>query len=186
MLKKLASQTPALIVYQKHQGATLTPAGEAIALEVIRHHRLIELFLIKVLDFSWDTVHEEADRLEHDLSDALEERIAALLDHPHLDPHGAPIPNESLVIESRPGVALSTLRPGQSAVIQAVADENPELLRYLGQHALMPKTKITIIDFSPIDQNLTVQVETQKKPVVLGPSITQQVLVEPGKIIEDL
>jgi DtxR family Mn-dependent transcriptional regulator len=178
MLKKLASQDPPLIVYQKHQGATLTPLGKSIALEVIRHHRLIELFLMKALDFSWDAVHEEADRLEHDLSDALEQKIAAFLDHPSQDPHGAPIPNEALVIEGNPWVALKTLQPGQRAVVQAVSDENPELLRYLAQHGVTPKTGIAILAFSPLDQNLTIQVDGQPEPVVFGPSITCHVFVE--------
>lgn len=178
MLKKLAAQDPPLIVYHKHQGATLTPEGEAVALEVIRHHRLIELFLMKVLGFSWDAVHEEADRLEHVLSDSLEQSIAALLDNPSHDPHGAPIPSETLVMENIHLAALSSLRSGQKAIIQSVPDENPELLRYLAQHSITPNSEITVLDFSPFDRNLTLQTTAQAQPVILGVSITQDIWVE--------
>ncbi len=178
MLKKLAAQDPPLIIYHKHQGATLTPEGEAVALEVIRHHRLIELFLMKVLGFSWDAVHEEADRLEHVLSDNLEQSIAALLDHPSHDPHGAPIPSETLVMENIHLAALSSLRSGQKAIIQSVPDENPELLRYLAQHSITPNSEVTVLDFSPFDRNLTLQTSAEAQPVILGLSITQDIWVE--------
>ncbi len=178
MLKKLAGQEPPLVFYKKHRGAVLTPEGRAVALEIIRHHRLLELFLMKVLGFGWDEVHEEADRLEHVLSDALEERIAALLGNPELDPHGAQIPSEKLEMQTLPFVSLSSLKVGQKAIIRSVPDDNPDLLRYLSKHSLTPRQEIIVVDSSPVDQNFTFQVTADKKKTVLGKPVARNIYVE--------
>ena len=107
MMQKLASTKPALVEYHKHQGVTLTAAGKRAALEVIRHHRLIEAWLVQALGYSWDEVHEEAEKLEHALSEDLERRIAAAMGQPDRDPHGEPIPSVDLVMPKDPGIALA-------------------------------------------------------------------------------
>ncbi|MBV5331146.1 metal-dependent transcriptional regulator, partial [bacterium] len=129
MIQKLASEKPALVTYQKHQGATLTPAGKRAALEVIRHHRLLETWLAQTLGYSWDEVHEEAERLEHVISEDLEQRIAAALGHPTRDPHGELIPSEDLTMPDDDSTPLAALRPNQTATILWVNAHDPNLLR---------------------------------------------------------
>jgi DtxR family Mn-dependent transcriptional regulator len=178
MFKKLAKQEPPLILYTRHRGAVLTPEGRKVALEMIRHHRLIELFLMKVLGFGWDEVHEEADRLEHVLSDAMEERIAVLLGNPTLDPHGAQIPDESLAMELLPIVRLGSLKIGQKAVIRSVPDNDPELLRNLARQSLTPREEITVVDRSPVERSLTLRIASGKKKAVLGQAAAGKIYVE--------
>ncbi len=137
MLKRLADLH--LVYYEKHRGVTLTPAGEKIALEVIRHHRLIELYLIEALGFTWDEVHEQADILEHVISEKLEERIAAALGYPQFDPHGAPIPSKSGAVAQINHYPLTELPVGVAGRISRIADDsNSDLLRYLAEHGLRP------------------------------------------------
>ena len=115
MVQKLASARPALVEYKKHQGVTLTREGKKAALEVIRHHRLLEAWLVQTLGYSWDEVHEEAERLEHVISEEFERRIAAALGHPLRDPHGELIPTADLKMPLDDSTPLSTLRPKQKA-----------------------------------------------------------------------
>lgn len=178
MLQKLASGEPPLVRYQKHQGATLTPEGEKAALEVIRHHRLLEAYLVHALGYAWDEVHEEACRLEHVISDHFETRIAAALGNPTRDPHGAPIPSASLVMPIEHSCPLAALRPGETAVIQRVADSDPALLRHLGEIGLVPGARVAARAYSEFDGNLTLQVEGRRAKVVVGMLITSQVFVE--------
>lgn len=178
MVQKLAETDPPLLEYQKHRGVTLTEHGRRVALQTIRHHRLIEMFLHQILGFPWDEVHEEADRLEHVISENMEERIAQVLGDPTHDPHGDPIPTRDLEIPPSTNVRLSELRSGQRAVVQRVRDSDPALLRYLQELGIQPDTKIHVRDYSPFDENLTLQLETQPDPVVLGPRVTHQVYVE--------
>ncbi len=137
MIQRLAKLN--LVDYEKHYGVTLTPAGEQIALEVLRHHRLIELYLMEALGFSWDEVHEQADILEHVISEKLEERIAAALNHPTLDPHGDPIPalDGSMVsVEGRP---LAGVEAGRTVRVSRVMDDaNSDMLRFLADIGLVP------------------------------------------------
>lgn len=178
MIQKLSSTEPPLLDYRKHRGVKLTPEGEKVALEVIRHHRLLEVFLHQTLDYSWDEVHEEADRLEHVISEEMEERIAASLGDPKLDPHGDPIPTRDLHLPKSSAVTLSQLRPPQIARVKRVRDSDPELLRYLSQMGIEPEAVVNVLDYSPFDNNLSVQVEEDSKQVVLGPRVTNQVFVE--------
>ena len=122
MIKKLAATDPPLVEYQRHRGVQLTPDGEKIALEILRHHRLLELYLHQILGFSWDKVHEEADRLEHVISEEFEERIAAVLGDPQHDPHGDPIPTQELSLPPSSSLPLSRLQPGDRAKIQRVRE----------------------------------------------------------------
>ena len=178
MLQKLAATQPPLVEYRKHRGVLLTADGERVALEIVRHHRLIEMFLHQALGFSWDEVHEEADRLEHVISEELEERIAASLGDPHHDPHGDPIPTRDLRLPSSTTLTLAHLRPPQQATIQRVRDADPELLRYLSELGLIPEVRLTVLGYSPFDNNLRLQVEGQDTSIVLGDKITKQVFVE--------
>src|SRR5919106_4413037 len=128
MVQKLASAKPALVEYQKHQGVRLTREGKRAALEVIRHHRLLEAWLVQTLGYSWDEVHEEAEHLEHVISEDFERRIAAAMGHPIRDPHGEPIPTADLKMPLDDSTPLSSLRPGQIAAIQRVKASDAELL----------------------------------------------------------
>jgi DtxR family Mn-dependent transcriptional regulator len=178
MIQKLALTQPPLVEYRKHRGAVLTEYGERIALEIIRHHRLLEMFLHQTLGFRWDEVHAEADRLEHVISEQLEERISASLGDPEHDPHGDPIPTRDLRLPEANFLPLSQMRPGQRVIVQRVRDADPELLRYLSEQGITPEARLSVLDFSPFDGNLRIQVAGWGEPRVLGPSVTNQVFVE--------
>ncbi len=177
MLKKMASDEPPLLVYHKHHGVKLTAEGEKAALKVIRHHRLLELFLQRSLGYSWDEVHNEADRLEHVISEEFEERIAQILGNPRHDPHGEPIPSRDLQLPRQSSTRLSELRPGQKAIVERVNASSADLLRYLGEIGLVPEVQVTALGYSPVDENLRLLITGQDNPVVLGPKITDQVFV---------
>ena len=176
MIQKLASSKPALVEYQKHQGVTLTREGKKAALEVIRHHRLLEAWLVQTLGYSWDEVHEEAERLEHVISEDFERRIAAAMGNPLRDPHGELIPTADLKMPFDDSTPLSALRPGQTATIQRVKASDTELLRYLEELGLVPGARIEVKEHSPFDHNLTIKVG--RKTVVLGLNITNKIFVE--------
>jgi DtxR family transcriptional regulator, Mn-dependent transcriptional regulator len=178
MLQKLASAKPSLVIYKKHQGVTLTKAGERAALEVIRHHRLLEAYLVNALGYSWDEVHDEACRLEHVISEDFETRIAQALGNPSRDPHGDLIPTEDLTMPAEETRPLASLRTNESATIKRVSDKDPALLRYLEEIGVVPEVKVTVKNFSEFDGNLTLQVEGQRSKVVLGTTITNQIFVE--------
>ncbi|MBN2116610.1 MAG: metal-dependent transcriptional regulator [Anaerolineales bacterium] len=175
MVQKLASAKPALVEYQKHQGVTLTREGRKAALEVIRHHRLLEAWLVQTLGYSWDEVHAEAERLEHVISEDFERRIAAAMGNPARDPHGELIPTADLKMPSDDSTPLSALRPGQTATIKRVKASDTELLRYLDGLGLVPGAQIEVTDYSPFDHNLTIKVG--RKSFVVGLSITSKVFV---------
>ncbi|GAB4398909.1 MAG: metal-dependent transcriptional regulator [Anaerolineales bacterium] len=176
MIQKLAAEKPALVEYQKHQGVTLTTAGRRAALEVIRHHRLLEAWLVQTLGYSWDEVHEEAERLEHVISEDFERRIAAALGNPTRDPHGELIPTADLKMPTDDTMPLSSLRPNQSATIQRVVAADPNLLRHLDSLGLTPGIQIEVTEYSAFDNNLTIKVG--RKVNVLGLNITTKIFVE--------
>ena len=178
MIQKLAETEPPLLDYRKHRGVQLTPEGERVALEIIRHHRLLEMFLHETLGYSWDEVHEEADRLEHVISEEMEERIAISLGNPQHDPHGDPIPSRDLQMPQSSDITLSQLRPPQKAQVKRVSDSDPDLLRYLSERGIEPAVNLEILDYSAFDNNLQVKVSGNKEPVVLGSMVTSQVFVE--------
>lgn len=177
MVQKMASAEPPLVEYQKHQGVTLTPEGEHAALEVLRHHRLLESWLVQSLGYTWDEVHEEACKLEHVISEDFEARIAAALGHPTRDPHGDPIPNENLVMPEENLTPLSALRAPQRATVKRVIGEKPAFLRHLNELGLVPGAQIKIQSYSRFDNNLTVSINKQPS-VVLGLAITSKIFVE--------
>ena len=176
MVQKLASSKPALVEYQKHQGVTLTKAGKRAALEVIRHHRLLEAWLVQTLGYSWDEVHEEAERLEHVISEDFERRIAAAMGHPVRDPHGELIPTADLTMPLDESTPLSALRPNQKTTIQRVIASDADLLRYLEDLGLVPGTEVEVLEYSPFDHNLTIKIG--RKSRVLGLNITSKIFVE--------
>jgi DtxR family Mn-dependent transcriptional regulator len=149
MVKKLGGL--GLVSHVPYKGVELTDAGERLALEVIRHHRLLELYLAESLDVPWDRVHAEAEVLEHVLSEELEELISAKLGHPTVDPHGDPIPSAELTIEERPTEALADLEPGARATFVRISDSDPEMLRYLADRGIAPGDGLEVIDKQPFD-----------------------------------
>src|SRR5579871_1115683 len=144
MLQKLAAQKPALVVYEKHRGVRLTAAGKRRAWELVRHHRLLELFLHDVLRYSWDEVHEEAERLEHFISERFEDRVAAILGDPEIDPHGHVIPQKDEAGSYRKEVPLSRWPLGTPATISSVSDRSPAALRELERIGLVPGTVLAV------------------------------------------
>jgi DtxR family Mn-dependent transcriptional regulator len=156
MLKKLA--TLGLVKHERYRGATLTPKGERVALEVIRHHRLLEQYLSQTLGLPIDALHDEADRLEHALSEELEAHIDRTLGYPTRDPHGDPIPGPDLKLVLTDATPLSTLEPGTKAVVSRVPDGDGELLRYLDSLKLTPGNRVEVRDSAPFEGPLTVRV----------------------------
>jgi DtxR family Mn-dependent transcriptional regulator len=178
MLQRLASYAPPLVDYKKHQGARLTPAGERAALEVIRHHRLLETYLVNALGYRWDQVHEEACQLEHVISEDFEARIDEALGYPLRDPHGDLIPSPALTMPSDNSRPLSDLRPGEALTVKRISGADPALLRHLLAIGIVPEARVIVEAYSEFDGNLTLQVEGQMNQVVLGTSISSRVFVE--------
>ena len=176
MVKKLDAMK--LLKHEPYHGVLLTKAGEKIALEVIRHHRLVESYLTEALGVPWDKVHEEADKWEHVLSEEMEDRISAMLGDPTTDPHGAPIPARDGSLPETSLRRLSDLEPGERAVVAEVSDHDPELLRYLGEMGLFPQTKLRLISAAPFQGPLTIEIGGREQAV--GREVAGQVLVESG------
>jgi DtxR family transcriptional regulator, Mn-dependent transcriptional regulator len=149
MCKKLGEL--GLVTHVPYKGVELTNDGERVALEVIRHHRLLELYLAESLDVPWDRVHAEAEVLEHVLSEELEARIADKLGNPTIDPHGDPIPSADLEIEVRATDSLADLEPGAHATFVRISDSDPEMLRYLADRGIAPGEAFEVIDKQPFD-----------------------------------
>jgi len=175
MVKRLHAMR--LVRYIRYRGVVLTAAGKRMALEVIRHHRLLELYLVEALGLPWDQVHAEADRLEHVISEELEERIAERLGHPMADPHGDPIPTKAGQVKEPPGFPLSELSPGTAAVIQRVADQDPAKLRYLATLGLFPQVRVTLLEKAPFGGPMSLEVGQTR--CILGGELARQILVVP-------
>ena len=147
MVKRLAEL--GLVEHEPYRGVLLTGDGRRVALEVIRHHRLLELYLVQSLGVPWDRVHEEAEVLEHVLSEELEELIAAKLGNPTHDPHGDPIPTRDLTIEEEPTQSLQSLEAGATGRFTRVSDSDPEMLRFLADRGISPGDSFEVIDKQP-------------------------------------
>ncbi|MFQ5854346.1 MAG: metal-dependent transcriptional regulator [Anaerolineae bacterium] len=173
MVKRLADMN--LLAHEPYRGVALTEAGKKMALETIRHHRLLELYLAEALDVPWDKVHAEAERLEHVLSDDLELAIADALGDPLTDPHGAPIPTLQGELDETDHTPLSEVEAGQTVVIRQVSDEDAAKLRYLGSLGLFPNTSIEILDVAPFEGPLTVRVGDEER--VVGRELAREVYV---------
>lgn len=180
MLQKLAEGRPKLVNYERHHGVSLTPGGRKIALEVIRHHRLLELYLAEALGYGWDQVDAEAEKLEHVISEEFEDKICALLGDPALDPHGDPIPGKDGSVAELSRLSLSDVNAGQTARVTRVRDNDPALLRYLAELGIVLDATLTIAEKSPFDGPLHVRVGTRPDAPAhaLGKQVTDQIYVE--------
>jgi DtxR family Mn-dependent transcriptional regulator len=179
MLQKLAAQQPPLVKYEKHHGVRLTAAGKLRALEVIRHHRLLERFLHDVLEYSWDEVHDEAERLEHFISERLEDRIAAKLGDPETDPHGHLIPERNGALPAREEVLLSKWACGVPAVISSVSDRDAASLREMTRLGLKPGVAITV-EAGTRNASLRVRIGEQSDSVRLSQALATGIWVIAG------
>jgi DtxR family Mn-dependent transcriptional regulator len=174
MVKRLGEL--GLAEHRPYHGVSLTEQGRRVALEVIRHHRLLELYLVESLGVPWDRVHEEAEVLEHVLSEELEELIATKLGDPTHDPHGDPIPTRDLRIEEGPTASLQTLSPGENATFTRVSDSDPEMLRFLAERGIAPGDELEVIDKQPFDGPLFVRFGDDVH--VLGGTLARAMRVE--------
>lgn len=174
MIKRLADQ--GLVEHMPYYGARLTTAGERQAVSLIRRHRILEMFLVQVLGYTWDRVHEEAERLEHAVSDELIDRMAQVLGSPTVDPHGAPIPASGKAFVDRQYPTLDKLDVGCSAVLRRVRDEDPAALRYLAELNMTPGAEVTVTDRGPFNGPLYIRVGDKQH--VVSPELAQSVQVE--------
>ena len=156
MLKKLAELN--LVEYERYQGVMLTKAGQKIALSVVRHHRLIELYLTEAMGFSWDRVHAEADRLEHAISEEFVDKVSELLGNPQRDPHGSPIPSKDGEVAIASHLALSDVAIGRTVQVERVTDENPALLRTIAELGLLPRVMLRVIGQDAIANTVIINV----------------------------
>jgi DtxR family Mn-dependent transcriptional regulator len=155
MVKKLHGL--GLVEHLPYHGVELTPAGRRVALEVLRHHRLLELYLAQSLGVPWDRVHDEAEVLEHHISEELEELIAKALGNPTHDPHGDPIPTRDLEMVEEPCCTLDSLEPGQAGRFTRISDHDPEMLRYLAERGIAPGDDFEVVDKQPFGGPLFVR-----------------------------
>ena len=176
MIKRLSQM--GLVEYESYRGVTLTEAGCKIALEIIRHHRLLELYLKEVMGYSWGNMHDEAERLEHHISEEFEDRIDQMLGYPTHDPHGDPIPTRDGQVEDTARDPLSNGAVGQVFKVQRVSDENPDLLHYLEDMGLLPGAEVEILEKAPFDGPLTINIGSGKK--MIGFSVAQNVFIVPA------
>jgi DtxR family transcriptional regulator, Mn-dependent transcriptional regulator len=162
-----------------YHGVRLTPLGERKAVEIIRHHRLLELYLARELGYTWDKVHDEADKLEHVISEEFEDRLDALLGYPTVDPHGDPIPSKEGVVAARQGLMLSQLQEGQSAQVLRVSDQDSEKLCYLGELGLYPEAHVQLLKRAPFGGPLQIRVGAPPHQVehMLGVELANHILV---------
>ena len=178
MVKRLAEC--GYLEHARYHGVRLTEAGSREALRIIRRHRILETYLHMHLGYSWENVHQEAERLEHAASDALIDRMAAILKHPSHDPHGAPIPTPSGEIEVSEFVTLNEVAPGVAVQIRAVQDEDPDRLRYLETLGLVPGVRITVRERAPFDGPTTVSVGIRGDEEVIGSDLADGIFVIPA------
>ncbi len=174
MVRRLADQ--GLVSYERYRGVRLTDLGRRAALRTIRRHRVIETYLAQALGYPWDRVHEEAERLEHAVSDELVDRMASAVGEPATDPHGDPIPTRDGRIDETRHRTLSDLARGQRSRVKRVSDEDSELLRYLAHIGIRPGVVVTLADRAPFDGPLTLQVG--KATCQVGPALASRVMVE--------
>ncbi|MCG1005433.1 metal-dependent transcriptional regulator [Halorubrum lacusprofundi] len=171
MLGKLEDR--GLVEREPYRGTELTAEGEAVALEIVRHHRLLEAFLAERLDYDWSEVHEEADALEHHISEAFERRVAETLDDPAVDPHGDPIPGADLEpVDEESGALLANHKEGDRVVVTRVSDRNEDELEYLADAGITPGTEIEVVDVAPFGMvTVTTPTGEQSLPAEIARSI---------------
>ena len=175
MVRRLADQ--GLLAYERYHGVKLTESGRRAALRTLRRHRVIEAYLAEALGYPWDRVHDEAARLEHAASDELVDRMAATIGEPEFDPHGAPIPTRDGSVDETVYRSLAELDVGSTGVVVRVSDEDPEMLRYLGELSIVPGKRLTVKARAPFDGPITLNVSRQEMSI--GPALAAQVMVAP-------
>ncbi|MFO7845576.1 MAG: metal-dependent transcriptional regulator [Balneolaceae bacterium] len=168
-----------MVNYESYYGVRLTDSGRKIALEMIRHHRLLELYLAEMLGYTWDQVHDEAEKLEHHISERFEDKISELLNDPKFDPHGDPIPTKEGHIPKLGLKTLIELNKGEKSEVRRVRNQTPELLRYLDEYGLIPGASVTVIKKEPFDGPLELQVNGNR--ITLGHNIAADILVGVSK-----
>jgi DtxR family Mn-dependent transcriptional regulator len=166
MVTRLTAQ--GLVEHDRYRGQQLTREGRKVALELVRHHRLLEMFLVQVLGYSWDEVHDEAERLEHVISERMEQRIFELLGRPQLDPHGHAIPTRGGKVRPVSNRPLSESRAGEKLVVQGVSDDDPIKLRELDRRGLLPGTRIDVIAESEFEGPIEIRVRGRREALPLG------------------
>jgi DtxR family transcriptional regulator, Mn-dependent transcriptional regulator len=176
MVRKLSDV--GLVEHEPYRGVRLTSQGRRVALEVLRHHRLLELFLAEELGMPWDRVHAEAEVLEHVLSEELEELIAARLGDPTVDPHGDPIPTVELGVEERPTHSLDELAPGAAGRFVRVSDSDPEMLRYLAEHGIALGDRLEVVDRQPFGGPVFVRFGAREHPI--GGALARAMRIDTG------
>lgn len=176
MLSRL--QALGLVAHDRYRGADLTPAGEAVALEMIRHHRLLEMYLAEALGYAWDEVHEEAERLEHFISERMEERIFAALGRPAIDPHGDPIPDRSGRLFAQRFVPLTECAVGAPMAVRRVSDRDPDKLRELARLGLRLGALVEVTSESRYEGPIGVRIADRRRSVPLG--LARAVFLEPA------
>lgn len=186
MIKRLAEDEDGpLVAHTPYHGVELTERGLSVAREMLRHHRLIELFLTELLGVPWDRVHEEADRLEHVLSEDLEERIAAKLGQPAYDPHGDPIPSHEGVVPRRALRPLTELTQGETAQVAQVTAQEPPVLQYLASLGVRPGATITVEWIAPFGDVVTIRVvegAADNSPRALGETLARHILLSSNDV----
>jgi DtxR family Mn-dependent transcriptional regulator len=166
MVTRLSAQ--GLVEHDRYRGQQLTREGRKVALELVRHHRLLEMFLVQVLGFGWDEVHDEAERLEHVISERMEQRIFEILGRPELDPHGHAIPTLTGKVKPTSHRSLSDAHPGERLTVQRVDDDDPTKLRELERRGLVPGTRLAIVARSEFESPIEVRVKGRRESVPLG------------------
>jgi DtxR family transcriptional regulator, Mn-dependent transcriptional regulator len=174
MVTRLSAQ--GLVEHDRYRGQQLTREGRKVAVELVRHHRLLEMFLVQVLGYSWDEVHDEAERLEHVISERMEQRIFELLGRPELDPHGHAIPTLGGKVRPLSDRPLSECQVGEKVVVQGVSDEDPSRLRELERRRLVPGARIEVVATSKFESPITVRINGRRASVPLG--LARAVFVE--------
>src|SRR5258708_18127004 len=166
MFTRLVAQ--GLVEHDRYRGQQLTREGRKVALELVRHHRLLEMFLVRTLGYTWDEVHDEAERLEHVISERMEQRIFDLLGRPELDPHGHAIPTLGGKVRSLSERPLSECRVGEKVVVQGVSDDDPARLRELKRRGLLPRTRVEIVVTSTYEGPIEVRIKGRRVSIPLG------------------
>ena len=175
MVRRLADQ--GLLSYERYRGVMLTDSGRRAALRTIRRHRVIEAYLSHALQYPWDRVHDEAERLEHAASDELVDRMAEAIGEPLVDPHGAPIPSREGLVDETVYLSLAELASGFAARVVEVSDDDPEMLRYLAELNILPGVEIVVLSKAPYEGPISIRVGSER--ISIGPALASQVLVEP-------
>ncbi len=183
MLKRLSREYPRLLDYQSHQGVRLTKTGERIALDVVRRHRLIEVFLVTTLGYRWDEVHEEAHRLEHSVSSTFVDRIDRLLGYPAVDPHGRPIPRDDGVVTELAEIPLTEAKTGETVRVSSVRSEEVAFLQYLSSLGIGLGSPLAVQEISPLGDVMTIAVGSDGGGGhhVIGAGVAREIFVSAEK-----